>query len=112
MRYIITESRFNEVVKKLRKSEELDKNEVALMKLLDSFLFNLFDGIKEGEPLRIDSQVRTWYVSGKPVVGLNWAGHFNFDQNMVETLRGMFDLESPQAKLMLRRWIINNIIER
>ena len=111
MKYIITESKFNDVVKKLRKGEELEDNERHLKKLIDKFIsHHLFDGLTEGEPLRIDSQVRTWYVNGRPVVGLNWSNTLNFNIDMVRDLESTFGLDMPEAKLMLRKWMENNII--
>ena len=111
MKYIITESKFNDVVKKLRKDEELEDNERHIKKLIDKFISqHLFDGIEEGEPLRRDSQIRTWYVGGRPVAGLTWANQFIFNIDMVISLESTLELDMPEAKLMLRKWMENNMI--
>lgn len=111
MKYIITESKFNDVVKKLRKGEELEDNERHIKKLIDKFISqHLFDGIKEGEPLRIDSQIRTWYVGDRPVAGLTWADQFVLPIDMVIALENTFELDMPEAKLILKKWLENNMI--
>ena len=111
MKYVITESKFNDVVKKLRKDDELEDNERRIKKLIDKFISqHLFDGIEEGEPLRYDSQVRTWYVGVKPVAGLTWVNQFIFPIDMVIALESNFELDIPEAKLILRKWMENNMI--
>ena len=111
MKYIITESKFNDVVKNLRKGEELEENERQIKKLIDKFISqHLFDGLTEGEPLRREGYVRTWYIGSHPVIGLSWGNELFFNIDMVISLESTFELDMPQAKLMLRKWMENNMI--